>query len=362
MTVVANLLVRELPVLIGDTVLTTREEGARSIAVPTVENLPPLKRPISGFCRKVYLLDKKLAVAWTGSRSQAEIVISALKAHIRRKGVSEQALIDCLQRCSKSQPTLRLLGWIAEGKKYPRPFWWSVESPGNVWFDEQDIEGTGEELFRNVFFAAHSSTTGGGLLGHELAAATCLSGISRLLTVETTQGLPLQDGFGFCYDIAVWCGYRFKYISSYTQLNVDFAFDTRTNGGRYAFRSPFLIYNSLGQSAAFAVVRYSANQNKDQSHTLSGIAPVQIPPLWGSKEAIPSVLNFHSDYICAFLHITDELGRAIVAPYCITREAKPGDGMWLSKRGKLEVLELNTNVVSEIHRAAFAGVETKVSN
>jgi hypothetical protein len=87
MTVVSNLLVKGQPVLIGDTVLTTTEEGAKSIAVPTVERLPALKMPISGFCRKVYIMDRKLAVAWSGSRSQAEIVLFALKAQIRKRGV-----------------------------------------------------------------------------------------------------------------------------------------------------------------------------------------------------------------------------------------------------------------------------------
>jgi hypothetical protein len=164
----------------------THEEGARSIAVPTVENLPALTRPISGFCRKVYILDKKLAVAWTGSRKQAETVICCLKDRIRREGVSERVLVHCLRSCVKSQLRLRLLGWIAEGQKQPRPFWWSVEYPEEVLFDEYDVEGTGETLFRSIFFNVHASRTGGGLRPHELAAATCLSGISRLLTIETT--------------------------------------------------------------------------------------------------------------------------------------------------------------------------------
>jgi len=93
MTVIANLLVQGVPVLIADTVVTTNEDGAKSIAVPMVDSLPTLKKPISSFCRKVYIIDKKLAVAWTGSRSEAGIVIPELKAHIRQGGVSEQALI-----------------------------------------------------------------------------------------------------------------------------------------------------------------------------------------------------------------------------------------------------------------------------
>jgi len=323
--------------------------------VPTVDSLPTLKKPISSFCRKVYIIDKKLAVAWTGSRSEAGIVIPELKAHIRQGGVSEQALIGYLGSCTNCQRPLKLLGWIAVQNKEPRPFWWASTHPSDVLFDEYDVEGAGEELFNKIFFNAGMSSTGGGLRSHELAAAASLSGISRLLTAETVKGLTLLNSFGFCYDVAVWCGYRFKYIPSYTQVNVDFSYDTQTSGGRVGFRSPFLIYNSLGQSAAFAVVRYSLDKNADQSHNLSGTAPIQIPPLWPTEEAIPGSLSFHSEYICAFLHITDELGRSIVAPYCITREANQGDGMWLSKQGRLEVLEFNTGVVAAIHRAAFAG-------
>jgi hypothetical protein len=353
MTVLANPLVHGVPVLIADTVLTTTEIGAKSVQVPTFEDLSLLKRPISSFCRKVYILDKKLAVGWAGSRPQAQIVIPALKSHIRRTGVSEQALMDYLRNCTSG--SLKLLGWIAEGRNKPRPFWWSSASPQDIVFDENDVEGLGEPLFKQIFFNTGASFTGGGLSSYELAAAASLAGISRLLTVETTQGLPLKHGFGFCYDVAVWCGYRFKYIPSYTQLNVDFTYDTRTNGGQHAFRSPFLIYNSLGQSAAFSVVRYSSDKNADQSHNLSGTSPIPIPPLWLTDEAIPALLRLHSEYICAFLHITDELGRSVVAPYCITREAKPGDGMWLSKQGTLEIIQFNTGIVTAIHRAAFDG-------
>ena len=121
MTVVATLLLHDIPVVIGDAILTTVEPGATSIEVPTTETLPKLKQPISGFCRKVYIIDKTLAVAWTGSRLEAEEVILALKTHIRHYGVSESNLVDFLSSRIKSGRSLRLIGWFAEhGQPQPR--------------------------------------------------------------------------------------------------------------------------------------------------------------------------------------------------------------------------------------------------
>jgi hypothetical protein len=63
--------------------------------------------------------------------------------------------------------------------------------------------------------------------------------------------------------------------------------------------------------------------------------------------------EFHSKFFCAFLQIADENGLSIAAPFCITDEAQPGDGMWLSKKGSREVLQLKMDIVTMIHSEAL---------
>jgi hypothetical protein len=195
MTVVANLLVKDTPTLIGDTLVTTSEPGASSKIVPTNTAISSLlTRPVSGFIRKVYILHKRCCVAFAGSVLEAARLIPDLKAHLRKNGVEELVLTEFLTSQSKGR-ALRLIGWIAAPE--PRPFWWSNENSGQVWFDEYDVEGSGTEAFNRIFSAADFAASGGGLTAFEMTAVATLAGIARLLTAETVSGLPLQHAFGF---------------------------------------------------------------------------------------------------------------------------------------------------------------------
>jgi hypothetical protein len=127
MTVVANLLVERVPVLIGDTVITSSEPGTSSITVPTIKTLPPLRRPITGFCRKVYIIEKRLAVAWTGSLLKAMQLIPSLRKHIKKYGMAEgelQAFLSSYEFPVQGGEALRLVGWIAEHEPTSRPWVW----------------------------------------------------------------------------------------------------------------------------------------------------------------------------------------------------------------------------------------------
>jgi hypothetical protein len=353
MTVVANPLIEGVPVLIGDTVITSTDLRESSVPVPTVSVLPPMRRPITGFCRKVHIIEKRIAVAWTGSRLKAEQLIPSLRDHIQRHGASQRELGNFLSSYCFPTPggvELRLVGWIAEDE--PRPFWWSSLHSREIIYDEHDVEGSGSRVFSEAFSAKDAAFAGPGLTHEERVFLACLCGVSRLLTLETDQGLPLSQGFGFCYDIALWSKYRFKYISSYTQVNIDILYDSRTKSIQYNFKNPMLIYNSIGNSAAFWVVRHGAEQNPDdQSYNLQ-IDPVIIPSVAYKGKIDPPRPKFHSKFICAFLRIVDESRLTIVAPYCITDEAGPDVGMFLSKQGTLEILQLNMNAVVTTIRCA----------
>src|SRR5262249_33319718 len=152
MTVVANLLIEGIPALIGDSVITSSDPSANSINVPTVRTLPPLRKPITDFVRKVYIIEKRLTVAWTGSKLKAMQLIPNLRDHIKKYGVTEKELKAFLSSYEYPIPggdKLLLIGWIAQ--RDPRPFWWSSEFPDEIIYDEYDIEGTGETIFRSSF-------------------------------------------------------------------------------------------------------------------------------------------------------------------------------------------------------------------
>jgi hypothetical protein len=356
MTVIANFLVEGVPVLIGDTLITSGDLSLSSITVPTVSRLPPLRRPITGFCRKAYIIEKRLAVAWTGSALKAHYLLRGLRDHIRRRGVTEkelQGFLRCYQFPAQGGGVLRLLGWIAEPD--PRPFWWSTDCPDEVVYDDHDVEGCGAEVFRSAFFAKDMASVGSDLTREEHVSLACLSGISRLLTLEIIQGLPLAEGFGFCYDIVVWSKYRFKYVPSYTQINLVVGYNPSIGGGHYNFRSPILIYNSIQNSAAaFWAITYEDQQNHGQTKPVLGIDPTIIRSILHDDRAIdPPRASIRSKFFCAFLWITDENGLRLLAPVCVSDGAGPDDGVWLSTQGTREIFHLNMAYVPIIHREAL---------
>jgi hypothetical protein len=353
MTVVANPLIEDVPVLIGDTVITSSDPSEISINVPTVLSLPSLRRPITAFRRKVYIIEKRLAVAWTGSRLNAERLISDLRQHFKKQRVSESELERFLSDYKfliSNGSKVILLGWIAE--REPRPFWWSTEYPNEIHYDEHDVEGSGRDIFLTTFFSDGVAVRGPGLTAEEHVFLRCLSGISRLLAIETEQSLSLINGFGFCYDIVIWSKYRFRYIDSYTQVSFSVRYNSTAESGQTALQNPIFIYKSLGHSAALSVMRVGDDQNPDQSHDLAGVDPIIIRSVAHQGGVDAPRPKFRSKYTCAVLSIIDEKGLSLTAPFCITDEAKPADGMWFSQRGRVEILELDTKVIKMIHSEA----------
>jgi hypothetical protein len=359
MTVVANLLIEGVPTLIGDTVITSDDPNAKSITVPTVKMLPPLRKPITDFLRKVYIIEKRLAVAWTGSRLKAMQLIPSLRNYIKKHGLTENelhAFLSGYQFPVQGGRKLLLIGWIAE--RDPRPFWWSTEYPTEIVYDEYDIEGTGEAIFRASFLAKDIEHRSPGLTNEEHVYLNCLSGISQLLTLETTQGLPLVHGFGFCYDIVIWSKYRFKYIKNYTQVNIDISYNSVTKSGRLEFRQPIMIYNNVENCAAFCVMTYGGAKNPGQPHDLFGTDPVIIHSFTHQDLISPPKIKFHSKFFCAFLQIVDENGLTFTGPFCFTDEAGPGNGMWLVKQGTQEILRLDMNIVTALHNEVLQNLHS----
>ena len=353
MTVVANLLIESIPVLIGDVVITSSDPSEKSIDVPTVHTLPSLRRPITAFRRKVYIIEKRLTVAWTGSRLKAETLILDLQQHFKKRRVAEAELEKFLSNYEFLTPiedSVILIGWIAEHS--PRPFWWSTGYPNEVHYDEFDVEGSGRDVFLKTFFSDGAATKGPGLTPEEHAFLKCLAGISRLLDIETDESLSLIHGFGFCYDIVIWSKYRFRYIDSYTQVNFKVLYDSTTGSGQAWPQNPIFIYKSLGHSAAFSVMRFGDDQNPDQPHHLAGVDPIIIRSVSHQGDVVASVPKFRSKYTCAVLSITDEKGLVITAPFCITDEAVPSDGMWFSQKGSIETLEIDTKIIQMLHAEA----------
>jgi hypothetical protein len=105
-------------------------------------------------------------------------------------------------------------------------------------------------------------------------------------------------------------------------------------------------------------LRYGDEQNPDQSHNLLGTEPIPIKSLLRDDMTNLPKARFHSKFFCTFLQITDENGFSIAAPFCITDEARPGDGMWLSKQGTREVLQFKMDIVTMIHSAALRTVQS----
>ena len=100
MTVIAGLLLNNIPALIGDVLITAPGPSDKKLCTPTAENVNTFFEPqyahVSALRQKVNILSDKVMVAWAGSYLHARALIREMKAEIDRDSRPE-VIIDVLK-------------------------------------------------------------------------------------------------------------------------------------------------------------------------------------------------------------------------------------------------------------------------
>ena len=184
MTLIAGLHNLGAPILLGDLLITaqTNDPAARSF-LPTsaaAASLPAKGFRVAGTRKKVHIVNPRLAVAWAGSQLAASILFKDL--HDLKAPTSRNELERTLSRHTEftRATSVHLIGWLVEGE--PRCFRWNSEWPHELFVADSHIEGSGENLLRDVMnLDGHIADMGPGVeRGDERASLIALAKCSKL--------------------------------------------------------------------------------------------------------------------------------------------------------------------------------------
>src|ERR1700733_11581611 len=128
MTLVAAFPMREIPVLIGDFLLTDNQVNANHMFIPTRPELQyvastPKKRRIAGLRKKIHKVGERLVVGFTGDFLPGEKLLKALINQFGNKSPTKTELEKFLAEIAIiNKHKTKLVGWIWENR--PLCFEW----------------------------------------------------------------------------------------------------------------------------------------------------------------------------------------------------------------------------------------------
>jgi len=224
MTLIAGFLKNACPILMGDLLLSARDDSDTEIFFPTIgkisnEHLSKGEyRPIS-FCQKVNLLSPKLAVAWTGTKRHAGNFMRELIADNIHNNPSRYSLRKVFDRIG-GPGNISVIGIYRNGKEmcifdFDVPSV-NISISGFEWLK---VAGSGSQAFLDVSGNLESFVTSGQLNKLEKGISVAVTLSTALLSQEILTLLTLQNLFGAGYeivhplgsDLAKFCGLTYLF-------------------------------------------------------------------------------------------------------------------------------------------------------
>jgi hypothetical protein len=225
MTLVAAWKEHNTPYLIGDVLVSTREDfdfTGDHFPVPTRDDLIdilPRKRGVRivGAWQKIYKVSNSFAIGWAGNRAAATSVVRALFVKFEARSPFLQDVRNFLIKYADPghEPCL-LVGWIVEdGATYC--FRWRSDASQRFELGEEFLEGSGNEHLREILRPT-------GETGKEPVVNSALGKLANLLGHEVLYGTNLENAFGGWYQL-IYYDEGFRVLPSAT-----FVFLSATEG------------------------------------------------------------------------------------------------------------------------------------
>jgi hypothetical protein len=270
MTLIASFKIHDVPVLIGDFLLTDDVPGAGHIFIPTKPDLagviPELgRRRICGLRKKVHIIGDRLALGYTGSLRPGRYLISKLHEKFSTETPSvynlEEFLKD-LQFVEKNKT--ELAGWIWE--KRPLCFHWKGTNPEKLNIINAVFTGSGGQHFENSLTNIDYAGLSPNLrtaLDKAVYIGACKAG--NVLLEELSSAENLKHHYGYSAEIVLWDGKRFFYndklVYAFWNIMID-----RENDLHIKPSNVCAAYKNLGEFSAIQITHMGPR--KDNSSGL----------------------------------------------------------------------------------------------
>lgn len=236
MTLVTATKIRDVPVVLGDILISSQHDTGHPVPLPTrrdAGNLLPPGYSIASVRRKVTVLHDRLAVAWAGRQIGAQRVIKDLRRWLQETDLDRDHLFVFLDGYGDlgSGARCELVGWIVDDAG-PIAFHWNMT---DVWAGHDEyITGSGKEDFaklvggRRIFYGSPDLTPDAQVVHICLTLAGY--GIGR----EVLSGDSLSHGYGGGMEVALFTEGRFSVVTDANFLFWRVEFDPERKESRIA--------------------------------------------------------------------------------------------------------------------------------
>jgi len=283
MTLIAGFSKDGCPILMGDLLLSARDNSDTEIVFPTIGKISNKHlsrgkyRPIS-FCQKVNLLSPKLAVAWTGTKNHAISFMQEVIDTNLHNTPSRDSLREVFNRIG-GQGNISIIGIYRDGKEICI-FDFNVQSidppvPNFEWFK---AAGSGYNTLLDIAYKLEYDVTSGQLNKLEKGISTAVVLSTALLSQEIKTALSLQNLFGAGYEILHPLGTDLVKFCDLTYLFWRVKEETPGNwkllpfpflASNYSYHTDILVIRCVRLSSNTSA--YSCKIDSDELHVLTPI-------------------------------------------------------------------------------------------
>jgi len=244
MTLIATLTISNLPVLIGDALLSGEESG-QNLAIPTIGNVSNVfpegsGYTITGLRQKINIINENLAIGWAGSYIAAKTIISELKKQSNSQKLTRQSIHDFFREIYRNPSEwganqgVAFLGYIADSEGIEH-FEYSfndclIYQTNSSRYGDVKICGSGNSYMENLLKKISRPSLGSGKIQTDFddVVIECLTICGWLFNYEMSVSENLWSYYGGAYEIATLVEGRFQKLNDITYLawiieNIDIA-------------------------------------------------------------------------------------------------------------------------------------------
>lgn len=155
MTIVAALSIQQVPMVIGDLLISGPEASGRTVVVPIageVTNVFPTGSgwSITGLRQKVNIIAPNCALGWAGSQLAASQIVKELIAMAASTPLTTRRIADYFSTLDPAIDALgvSIVGWVADAAAHYR-FWHNADNFEAEPIGDISVAGSGAEQFRS---------------------------------------------------------------------------------------------------------------------------------------------------------------------------------------------------------------------
>ena len=288
MTLLAAFRIHDVPVLIGDFLLTDELAGAGHVFIPTKPDLAGVipehgDRRICGLRKKVNIIGNRLAIGFTGLLSPGRYLMRKLHEKFSVENPSIPSLEEFLKNLKfVDKIKTEVAGWIWE--KRPLCFYWKGANPDKLNIIDAVFTGSGGPHFRNSITNIDYAGLSPNLktaLDKAIYIGACKSG--NVLLDELCAAENLKYNYGYGAEIIIWDGKRFFYVNKlvYAFWNILINED---NSLHIKPANVCAAYKNLGEFSAIQITHMSPKIDKSPGLEATDTFVQVITPIYDDME------------------------------------------------------------------------------